>query len=233
MNEYVFINLCALNDGSEACGEKMRALILIEKSFFELLPTFHNRLLFNFLRTRLFTMARPQKYRTISDIRPKSNYFVPEGIPAGKIDKVYLTAEEFESMRLRHDLHLKQVDAAAKMGISQTTYSRILNFAYEKLTKALIEGKAIVLQTHRFEEKLCDIKQGPPRARSLTGEKQSVSKPIPHNKQPVLVFKGWGCPDCGFIWNSSDDDEKNPICPSCSASQTYRLIKKLTPDNLA
>lgn len=134
-------------------------------------------------------------------------------------------------MRLRHDLHLKQTDAAAKMSVSQTTYSRILNFAYEKLTKALIGGKAIVLQTHRFEEKLCDIKEGSASHASV-GEIKSKSVPIPFNQQPVLTFKGWGCPSCGFVWTSpiDKDDEKQPPCPSCDATQTYRLIKKLSPD---
>ena len=199
------------------------------KNVFFLIIHNHSFFIFSFIP---FFMARPQKYRTISDIRPKSNYFVPEGIPAGEIDKVYLTAEEFESMRLRHDLHLKQTDAATEMGISQTTYSRILNFAYSKLTKALIGGKAIVLQTHRFEEKLCDVKEGPARSRAPVGEIKSKSTPVPYNQQPILTFKGWGCPSCGFIWTSSNgkDDEKNPKCPSCSATKTYRLIKKLSPE---
>lgn len=197
--------------------------------YFFLLSIIIRFLIFHVL---LFIMARPQKFRTISDIRPKSNYFIPEGIPTSEIDKVYLTAEEFESMRLRHDLHLKQTDAATEMGISQTTYSRILNFAYTKLTKALIEGKAIVLQTHRFEEKLCVVKEGPARSRASVGEIKSQSAPVPYNQQPILTFKGWGCPSCGFIWTSSNDkdDEKHPMCPSCSATKTYRLIKKLSPE---
>lgn len=46
-------------------------------------------------------------------------------------------------MRLKHYIGLNQKTAAEKMGISQPTFSRILESAHRKNTLALIEGKLI------------------------------------------------------------------------------------------
>ena len=54
-----------------------------------------------------------------------------------------LTVEEMEALRLRNMKDLDQEEAAKKMNTSQSTYQRILSLAYKKITKALIEGKAI------------------------------------------------------------------------------------------
>ncbi len=54
-----------------------------------------------------------------------------------------LTSEEVEALRLRNEEDLEQEAAAKKMKTSQSTYQRILSSAYKKITRALIEGKAI------------------------------------------------------------------------------------------
>lgn len=56
---------------------------------------------------------------------------------------VELTREEAEALRLRNIKDLEQEEAAKKMNTSQSTFQRILSSAYKKITKALIEGKAI------------------------------------------------------------------------------------------
>ena len=58
-------------------------------------------------------------------------------------DSITLTIAEFEAMRLKHYVGLNQKEAAEKMGISQPTFSRILESAHQKNTLALIEGKMI------------------------------------------------------------------------------------------
>ena len=58
-------------------------------------------------------------------------------------DSITLTVAEFEAMRLKHYVGLNQKVAAEKMGISQPTFSRILESAHRKNTLALIEGKTI------------------------------------------------------------------------------------------
>ena len=56
---------------------------------------------------------------------------------------IILTVAEFEAMRLKHYINLNQKDAAEKMGVSQPTFSRILENAHQKATQALMEGKEI------------------------------------------------------------------------------------------
>ncbi len=59
------------------------------------------------------------------------------------LEVIELTAEEAEALRLRNIKDLEQEEAAKKMNTSQSTFQRILSSAYKKVTKALIEGKAI------------------------------------------------------------------------------------------
>jgi len=59
------------------------------------------------------------------------------------LEVIELTTEEAEALRLRNIKDLEQEEAARKMNTSQSTFQRILSSAYKKITKALIEGKAI------------------------------------------------------------------------------------------
>jgi len=56
---------------------------------------------------------------------------------------VELTREEVEALRLKNVKDLDQIRAAKKMNTSQSTFQRILSSAYKKISKAIIEGKAI------------------------------------------------------------------------------------------
>ena len=182
-------------------------------------------------------MARPRKFRQISPITPKFNYFFPQGIDEHTVTEIFLTVEEFEALRLRHDQHYKQIQAASEMRISQTTYSRILTSGYEKLTQALLHGHAIALQTHRFDQG-CPM-DNPPHGRHRNREyrfknQQGAAPQLP-KKTPLTQFKGWGCSKCGYIWKTAEKFPIRPLldgkpeCPECgSKNQTYRLLKKLT-----
>lgn len=59
------------------------------------------------------------------------------------LEVIELTAEEVEAIRLKNIKDLDQIDAAKQMKTSQSTFQRILSSAYKKLSKAIIEGKAI------------------------------------------------------------------------------------------
>lgn len=59
------------------------------------------------------------------------------------LEVIELTAEEVEALRLKNIKDMDQIDAAKKMNTSQSTFQRILSSAYKKLSKAIIEGKAI------------------------------------------------------------------------------------------
>ncbi len=74
---------------------------------------------------------------------PKVKSFKPEGISFAACGGVELTAEEAEAMRLKNVKGLDQTAAAKKMGVSQSTFQRVLSSAYKKVSSALMEGKAI------------------------------------------------------------------------------------------
>lgn len=75
---------------------------------------------------------------------PNNLYFVD--VPKSDLKRenfIILNVSEFEAMRLKHYIKLNQKESAEKMGVSQPTFSRILDSAHQKTTKALIEGKNI------------------------------------------------------------------------------------------
>ena len=72
---------------------------------------------------------------------PTYDSFKPEGIDCD--DCVDITPEEIESLRLKNLKNLDQIVAAKKMGISQSTFQRILSSAYKKVSLALIEGREL------------------------------------------------------------------------------------------
>lgn len=87
-------------------------------------------------------MPRPRLYRRIR-FRPNVTYFKPQGVPMRYLDVVELTTEEVEALRLKNGKDLDQIECAKLMKTSQSTFQRILSSACKKVTRALIEGKAI------------------------------------------------------------------------------------------
>ncbi len=87
-------------------------------------------------------MPRPRLCRRIG-FNPNIVYFKPQGVPMRMLDEVELTAEELEALRLKNAKDLDQSEGAKLMKTSRSTFQRILSSAYKKITKALVEGKAI------------------------------------------------------------------------------------------
>jgi predicted DNA-binding protein (UPF0251 family) len=63
-----------------------------------------------------------------------------------KLEGVYLTLDEFESVRLACLEEMKQIDAAKLMRISRPTFSRILTSAQRKIADGLVNIKAIRIE---------------------------------------------------------------------------------------
>ena len=87
-------------------------------------------------------MPRPRLNRFVK-FDPQVTYFKPQGVPMMYLDVVELSLEEIEAMRLKNVEQLDQNECAIKMGTSQSTFQRILASAYNKVTRALVDGKAI------------------------------------------------------------------------------------------
>ena len=90
-------------------------------------------------------MPRPRLNRKIG-FKPNVTYFKPRGIPLRSLEVVVLNVEELEALRLKNVEGLDQVACAKKMDTSQSTFQRILSSAYKKISKALVEGKAIEVE---------------------------------------------------------------------------------------
>lgn len=74
---------------------------------------------------------------------PRASYFKPAGIPLRHLEVVALELEEGEALRLKHLEGLNQTQSAKRMGVSQSTFQRILQKAYGKMADAIVSGKAI------------------------------------------------------------------------------------------
>ncbi len=87
-------------------------------------------------------MPRPLKPRRVQAL-PQVTYFKPTGIPMSCLEEVVLTVDELEALRLKDLEKLEQHDCAVRMNVAQSTLQRILTSAREKVTRAIVEGKAL------------------------------------------------------------------------------------------
>ncbi len=90
-------------------------------------------------------MPRPFCCRRIEG-QPALSIFKPIGVPVVELDEVVMTLDEFEALRLADLEGLYQEQAAARMNISRTTFSRIIESAHKKTADALVHGKALRIE---------------------------------------------------------------------------------------
>ncbi len=86
--------------------------------------------------------ARP-KIRKIIDKLPLYVLYKPSGVEEKNITVESLSIEEMEALKLKDKLGLDQISAAKKMGISRSTFQRLLKAGRNKLISAILEGRAI------------------------------------------------------------------------------------------
>ncbi len=94
-------------------------------------------------------MPRPRMCRFVG-FGPQANYFKPAGIRITDLDEIVLPVEEFEAVRLKDLLGLEQEECAAKMGVSQPTFHRMIVSARRKVADAIVNGKAIRIEGGSF-----------------------------------------------------------------------------------
>ena len=78
--------------------------------------------------------------------RPDVLYFKPRGVPLWRLEEVVLSGEEVEAIKLSYVDGLEQATAAARLGISQPTYSRALAEACRKAAEAIVRGRALRIE---------------------------------------------------------------------------------------
>jgi uncharacterized protein len=86
-------------------------------------------------------MPRPRKIRFIQGAAVR--YYKPRGIPLSELTETVLSLDGLEALRLADVEGLEQADAAPLMGISRSTFSRVLAEARSAVATALTNGWAI------------------------------------------------------------------------------------------
>ena len=96
-------------------------------------------------------IMRPKKMRWVK-CEPGERCFRPKYKPLNKLDGVFMSLDEFEAIRLADFEGLKQINAAKRMKISRSTFSRIISSAHSKIGDALVNIKAIKIEggNYRF-----------------------------------------------------------------------------------
>ena len=80
---------------------------------------------------------RPKKERIVH-APPKVLIFKPAGIPSLNLEKVELSIDEYEAIRLADLFGDEQETAAQKMGISRPTFTRLIESARKKVADAIL-----------------------------------------------------------------------------------------------
>ena len=62
-----------------------------------------------------------------------------------------ISRAEIEALRLKNIENFEQKKAAKVMGVSQSTFQRVLTSAYKKVSTALVEGKIIKLNKKNIQ----------------------------------------------------------------------------------
>jgi len=94
-------------------------------------------------------MPRPKLIRRVTS-SPDVTYSNPRGIPLASLEEVIVNVDEFEAVRLKDLLDMEQEEAAARMGISQPTFHRLLLSARRKISDAIVNGRAIRIEGGAF-----------------------------------------------------------------------------------
>jgi predicted DNA-binding protein (UPF0251 family)/predicted Fe-Mo cluster-binding NifX family protein len=90
-------------------------------------------------------MARPKFPRFVGFL-PGTTYFKPAGVPMLDLEEVIIGRDEIEALRLKNIQGLSQEEAAGQMAVSQSTFHRLLSSACEKVTDAIVNGKALRIE---------------------------------------------------------------------------------------
>jgi len=85
------------------------------------------------------------------ELSHKGLCFKPCGKRAEELDEIELFEDELEAIRLSDHLGLYQEEAALKMNISRTTFSRIVSSARKKVAEALLDKKILIIKESKVQ----------------------------------------------------------------------------------
>lgn len=87
-------------------------------------------------------MPRPKKKRSVRR-PPLFGEFKPAGIRAGSLQTIDLALDEYEAIRLADYEGRDHAESAEQMGISRSTFSRLVEKARQKMAQFIITGQRL------------------------------------------------------------------------------------------
>jgi len=90
-------------------------------------------------------VPRPRKRRALARA-PRPVVYKPAGVPLERLGRVTLLADELEALRLADQEGLTQAEAAERMGVSRSTFQRIVDQARRQVARALVDGLALFIE---------------------------------------------------------------------------------------
>ncbi len=90
-------------------------------------------------------MPRPKKKRSVRR-PPLFSDFKPTGVRAADLQLVALGLDEFEAIRLADHEGLDHAESAEQMGISRSTFSRLVEKARFKIAQFVIDGRRLQIE---------------------------------------------------------------------------------------
>jgi predicted DNA-binding protein (UPF0251 family) len=94
-------------------------------------------------------VPRPRKRRRLWH-EPQPAIFKPVGVPLQRLEQVVLLHEELEALRLADLEGRYQAESAEQLGVSRSTFQRILVAARRKVVQALVDGAALHIEGGTF-----------------------------------------------------------------------------------
>ena len=133
---------------------------------------------------------------------PGVTYFKPAGVRVSGITDSVLTVDEFESIRLMDHEGLRQVEAAKKMKVSQSTFQMLYESVRKKIADPLVNGKAIRIEGGNYRlARRGDLMQGRGRmggsAGGPSGECRCTRCGHKAQHQRGVPCYQMKCPECG------------------------------------
>jgi len=90
-------------------------------------------------------MPRPKNNRIVHE-PPLFSEFKPIGVPGTGLDRILLSLDEYEAIRLADFMGMSHEEAASEMEISRSTFSRLVDQARKKVAAFLIQGKLLAIE---------------------------------------------------------------------------------------
>ena len=110
-------------------------------------------------------MARPVKWRKVCCL-PDAKCFGPLDRPRDGVERVTMTVDEYEAVRLIDLEGCTQEECANQMDVARSTVQGIYTEARKKIADALVNGKVLLIAGGEY--RLCDG-QGQGRGRGCHG----------------------------------------------------------------